>query len=213
MPSMTDNDVRVITPEGQWTSNDRPGTFQDKLLCQLNRHTEYGVGFDEEKIYLAAGLKPPENPRKFEPNKDISNRDRADERAYAIELRAAGVQAKIAEQEQKEQNASLAALAEENRLLREQVNKILATMGDEPAETAVAIPPVAIPAAVPAPVFEALDGSPLPDPTWGRDRVNRWLEHHGYALPPRKGVGMSGIKLADYAIGKHREAGQVKEQE
>lgn len=213
MPS-TDTEIRVVGPEGGWSSNDRPGTFEDKLLCLLNLHTERGVGFDEGKIYAAYGRTPPANPRVFAPAKDISARDRADEREYAMELRTAGLQAKLAEQEQKEQNAVLTAVQEDNRLLREQVNKLLAMAGVEPAETAVALPPISVPAPpVAAAALESLDGSPLPEPTWGREQVVRWLEGHGYALPPRKGVGMSKLALADYAIGKHRDAGQVREVE
>ena len=200
----------VVSPNCQRHSlmADRPGTFEEKKAALLQRHIDYGVGYDERAIYVAAGLDAPKNPRYFEPAKGVKQAIRADERVYRAELAKNALAAKGVAQAENDQARDIAELRAQNERLEAQLTQLLAAVGQAPAEVLNAVPPPALSVVQstpdPLPVAGTNDG--LPQASWDRERVSRWLEAYGYQQLPRKGVGMSKIAMADFAIEQHRKA-------
>lgn len=211
-------------------SNDRPGTRDEKFRMFLQRHIDFGIGFDEAAICRTLGMPVPEHPRLYERDTAIAQHDRTDEIRYQAEVQAKADAAARRDLQVEDLRLELEAARREiarlggvvpaaTTLARTAVPKVSAVVGDEtegdelseapedePGATQV-IGPSSTGLHVPPPAGGPQDG--LPTPEWNLQRQKRWLETEGLPLPPRAGVGLTLTQFAEHCRKAHAEKHQA----
>lgn len=185
---------------------DIPGTPEEKLHAFRMNHFATGTEFDEAKIRQVLGLPSVEHPELLAAAPEIQRLVLMEDREATRDLAAA----------QEKQNRELAALEEKNqqmRSLQESNEQLKAQVAELMAERGSA--PVSKPSMPSAPMASAkkeahtLPADSVPNTAWPIQQIVQWMDEKGYALPPKKGFGMSKNAVLDFALEQHKKNGEA----
>lgn len=176
---------------------DGPGTAYEKLLAFRRAHFELGKEYDEAALRRALGLPPVDNPELLPDTP---------ERRRLIRMEDAEAKREAEQAKREAEERLLAARASEQEAAYKDAR--IADLERQLAEMRAALAGPTVAVAPPVREQQARVPAPegMPNESWNKQEIVRWLEERGLPVPERKGFAMTKAAVLDFALEQFEQA-------